>query len=401
MKRKLLSVVVSAIILSSTFIPTAAFAAETQTTYNVVSGDSLWRIAAAYKVSVSDLKSWNGLTSDVIYVGQTLKVSPIHIVQVGDTLWLISRKYGTTVDSLVKLNNLTTTTLKIGQVIKIAETAAPISVSTGTIEYKVVSGDNLSTLAKKYGTTVEDIMKLNNLTSTTIYVGQVLKIQGSLVQTPAPAPVPSAPVIETVNYKVVSGDNLWTLAQKYKTTVDAIMKTNMLVKDYVMPNQILTIPVNSNVATKPVGITMMTARVNSNYGDIYTWDNAMRLWTVGTTGTLRDLATGKTFNIRYYGGSNHSDIVTLTQQDTDIMKSIYGTWSWNNDHKRPMVLTFTKGGVNYQMAVSLTGMPHSSTDNYTNGMAGHCDLYFYNSVGHSDPVIDPVHQANILKANGR
>jgi hypothetical protein len=66
-----------------------------------------------------------------------------------------------------------------------------------------------------------------------------------------------------------------------------------------------------------------------------------------------------------------------------------------------MLLNFTKGGVSYQMAVSLTGMPHSSTDNYTNGMAGHCDLYFYNSVGHTDPVIDPVHQANILKANGK
>jgi LysM repeat protein len=342
MKKKLLSIVVAAVLLSSVFVPRIAHAAEVLTTYKVISGDSLWKISTTFKVSISDLKAWNGLTTDSIYVGQTLKVAPIHLVAAGDTLWIISRKYGITVDALMKLNNLTTANIYVGQVLKVAGTPASTSV-----------------------------------------------------------PVPAAPVIETVNYKIVSGDNLWTLAQKYGTTVDAIMKTNMLIVDYVMPNQILTIPVNSKEIVKPAGITMMAARANNSFGDIYTWENAMRLWTVGTTGILRDLGTGKTFNIRYYGGSNHSDIVTMAQQDTDIMQSIYGTWSWNNDHKRPMVLNFTKGGVNYQMAVSLTGMPHSSTDNYTNGMAGHCDLYFYNSVGHSEPAVDLIHQANILKANGQ
>lgn len=356
MKKRFLSILVASVIAASVFVPSLAKATGIATTYKVVSGDSLWKISTMFKVSISDLKLWNGLASDSILVGQTLKVAPIHVVAAGDTLWLISRKYGTTVDA---------------------------------------------------------IMKLNNLTAPTIYAGQVLKIGGSVVQAPIispapiqapsvePAPAPVAPVVQTVNYKVVSGDNLWTLAQRYKTTVDAIMKTNMLVVDYVMPSQILTIPVNSTEPAKTVGITMMKARINNNYGDIYTWENAMRLWTVGTVGVIRDLGTGKSFNVRYYGGSNHSDIVTMTQLDTDIMKSIYGSWSWNNTHKRPMVLTFTKGGINYQMAVSLTGMPHGSTDNYTNGMAGHSDLYFYNSLGHSSPVTDPIHQVNILKANGQ
>ncbi|MCM8710227.1 LysM peptidoglycan-binding domain-containing protein [Clostridium sp. SYSU_GA19001] len=331
MKKKLLSVLVSAIIFAGGFLSEAASAAVT--TYKVAAGDTLWKISRSFNVSVEDLKKWNNLSSDIISIGQTLKVAPIHVVVSGETLWIISRKYGITVDNL---------------------------------------------------------MKLNNLTSSAIYVGQVLNIAEITAKTPS---------VQTVNYKVVSGDNLWTLAKKYSTSVEAIIKTNMLVTDYVMPGQILTIPVNSTSIVKPVGITMMKARVNNSFGDIYTWENAMRLWTVGTTGTLKDLATGKTFNIRYYGGSNHSDIVTLTQEDTNIMQSIYGTWSWTK--KRPMVLSFTKGGTSYQMAVSLTGMPHSSTDSITNGMAGHCDLYFYNSVGHSDPVVDPVHQANILKANGQ
>jgi len=187
-------------------------------------------------------------------------------------------------------------------------------------------------------------------------------------------------------------------SKKHGTSINAIKKTNMLLSDSLMPKQILTVPVNSTKTTKPVGITMMRARANNNYGDIYTWENASRLWTVGTTGTLRDLGTGKSFKVKYYGGSNHSDLETLTQQDTNIMKSIFGTWSWSK--KRPMVLSFTKGGVNYQMAVSLTGMPHAGTSINNNGMNGHCDMYFYNSVGHSNPVIDSVHQNNILKANG-
>jgi LysM repeat protein len=414
MKRKLLSVIVSAIIVSGVFIPRAAQASESVTTYKVVSGDSLWKISTTFKISLADLKAWNGLTSDSIYAGQTLKVAPIHVVASGDSLWLISIKYGTTVEALMKLNNLTTANIYIGQVLKVAETSIQVPSIIPTpapapapvveaVTYKVAAGDSLWTIAQKYKTTIDALMKLNNLTSSNIYVGQVLKISETTAQTPtpAPAPAPTAPIIDTVNYKVVTGDNLWTLAQRYGTTVDAIMKTNMLVVDYVMPNQILTIPVNYKEAVKPIGITMMKMRANDSFGDIYTWENAMRLWTVGTTGTLRDLGTGRTFNVKYYGGSNHSDIVTLTQQDTDIMKSIYGTWSWNNTHKRPMVLSFTKGGVNYQMAVSLTGMPHGTTDNYTNGMDGHCDLYFYNSVGHSEPVTDPVHQANILKVNGQ
>jgi hypothetical protein len=66
-----------------------------------------------------------------------------------------------------------------------------------------------------------------------------------------------------------------------------------------------------------------------------------------------------------------------------------------------MVLTFTKGGVNYQMAVSLTAMPHGVETISNNDFEGHTDLYFYNSLGHANPVLDSVHQSNILKANGQ
>lgn len=333
LRNLILSVLVAIGVMSSTIV----FASEIPSTYNVVSGDTLWKISNNFNVSVDQLKKWNRLSNDIIYIGQTLKLTPVHVVQAGESLWSISRMYGTTIDNL---------------------------------------------------------MKLNNLSTNTIYVGQTLKIDGIVEQVPQ-----EVNKVETVNHVVKSGENLWTIAQKYNTSMDAIKKSNMLASDVLMPNQTLTVPVNSTEIVKPVGITIMKTRINDNFGDIYTWENAMRLWTTGTIGQVRDLETGKTFNVKYYGGSNHSDVVPVTKADTEIIQSIYGSWSWSK--KRPMVLNFEKGGVKYQMAVSLTGMPHSTTDIYDNGMNGHLDMYFYNSLGHSNEVIDQVHQSNVLKANGQ
>lgn len=261
-----------------------------------------------------------------------------------------------------------------------AFSTTPITSSHYTVRW----GDTLAKLSTKFNIPLSTLIKINGIQNPdTLISGQDLLIKD----------------ISTVNYTVQSGDTLWALAKKYNTSQYTIMQSNMLTVDTLMPNQILTIPVNSTEIVKPVGITMMKARKNNNYGDIYTWNNAMRLWTTGTYGTLKDLATGKTFNVKYYGGSNHSDIVPLTKTDTTTMKSIFGNWSWTN--KRPMVLYFTKGGVNYQIACSLIGMPHSTTDILDNGMDGQCCLYFYNSVGHSNPIIDPIAQANVLKANGQ
>lgn len=346
MKKKILALILASVLGSGLFVPSTAQAQTLNTTHKVVAGDSLWKISQKYNVAVDYLKKLNNLNSDMLQIEQILKVNVIHKVEAGDTLWLISRKYGTT---------------------------------------------------------VENIMKKNSLSSANLNIGQTLLIEGAASSTSQPQTVPSAPTnqVKTVNHKVVSGDNLWSLAKKYNTSMDTIKKSNLLVSDYLAPTQILTIPVNSTEIVKPVGITMMKARTNNNHGDIYTWENAMRLWTAGTEGTLKDIGTGKTFKVKYMGGSNHSDVEPLTQTDTNIMKSIYGSWSWNNTHKRPMVLTFTKGGVNYQMAVSLTAMPHGVETIANNGFEGHADMYFYNSLGHANPVIDSKHQANILKANGQ
>ena len=97
--------------------------------YIVKSGDSLWKIANQYGLTVAELKDLNNLTSDNLSVGQILEVPTLdnssnsddtYIVKSGDSLWKIANQYGLTVAELKNLNNLTSDNLSIGQVLKIS-----------------------------------------------------------------------------------------------------------------------------------------------------------------------------------------------------------------------------------------------------------------------------------------
>ncbi len=84
--------------------------------YIVQAGDSLWKIAVKYQVTIAQLREWNSLTTDVIYPGQHLyTLNPYHIVQSGDTLYGIAIKFQTTVDEIIKANQLQSLQLSIGQ----------------------------------------------------------------------------------------------------------------------------------------------------------------------------------------------------------------------------------------------------------------------------------------------
>lgn len=94
-----------------------------------------------------------------------------YVVRAGDSLWLIARRYDTTVDAIKNLNGLTSDLLNIGQILKI-----PASQNAPYVEYTVRPGDSLWLIARRYGTTVDAIKALNGLTSDLLNIGQVLRI---------------------------------------------------------------------------------------------------------------------------------------------------------------------------------------------------------------------------------
>ncbi len=151
------------------------------TTYTVKNGDSLWKIANQYGITVNELKSANGLTGDNLQVGQTLKIPSenggtitsdnTYTVKNGDSLWSIARTYNTTVDTLRRLNNLTSDILRVGQVLKVP------SSESGTLRtYTIQNGDSLWKIANEFDTTVSKLKELNGLTSNDLRVGQTLRI---------------------------------------------------------------------------------------------------------------------------------------------------------------------------------------------------------------------------------
>ena len=121
--------------------------------------------------------TWRALYNTYLGIGQNVP-SPgpdpepgtiTYVVQPGDSLWIIAQRYGTTVDAIKRLNGLSGDMLNIGQVLKIPAGQAP-----GYIEYTVRAGDTLWLLSRRYNTTVDAIKQLNGLSSDMLSIGQVL-----------------------------------------------------------------------------------------------------------------------------------------------------------------------------------------------------------------------------------
>ncbi len=202
--------------------------------YTVQKGDSLYSIAKKFNTTVDALKDANNLTNNNLAIGQILIIpskevenNGNYIVVAGDTLYKIANKFNTTVDAIKALNNLSNNTLSIGQSLKIPTQE---NANDNYQTYTVVKGDNLYSIAKKFNTTQDAIMKLNNLSSNLLSIGQTLKI---------PTNDNSSTNYQT--YIVQKGDSLWSIAKKFSTTVDNIKKLNNLSSNLLSIGQTLKI----------------------------------------------------------------------------------------------------------------------------------------------------------------
>ena len=200
--------------------------------YTVKSGDSLYSIAQKYSTTVSELKQLNNLPSNLLSIGQVLRLpttttptNKTYTVKSGDSLYSIAKAYNTTVSELKQLNNLTSNLLSIGQVLRLPTTTATPTNKT----YTVKSGDSLYSIAKAYNTTVSELKQLNNLTSNLLSIGQVLRL-------PTTATTPT-----NKTYTVKSGDSLYSIAKAYNTTVSELKQLNNLTCNLLSIGQVLKI----------------------------------------------------------------------------------------------------------------------------------------------------------------
>ncbi len=176
--------------------------------------------------TIDELKKVNNLTSNQLSIGQILKVpvkeidlgdTELYQVKKGDTLYGIANKYGITLKELKTINNLTTDTLAIGQLLNV-----PSGLSLGS-SYMVNSGDTLYNIAKKFGVSVSKLKEVNKLENNMLSIGQKLVI----------------PLIDDTTYVVKKGDTLYKIARDFNTTIDELKKLNNLVNDTLSIGQIL------------------------------------------------------------------------------------------------------------------------------------------------------------------
>lgn len=234
-------------------------------TYRVRSGDTLSGIARRWHITVKSIVQGNRLRSDRLRQGQRLVLtvpnvarSPIaeprmtqstssshaiHAVRRGDTLSSIAGRYGVTVDAIKAANRLRSNALQVGQRLRIPKKGEPAV--TGTI-YTVQSGDTLSSIAGKYSVSVTKLKRLNRLSDSSIKPGDRLEIPEADAPKAPPEPATAASPSSTVHI-VAAGDTLSGIARTYGTTVQKLRSANGLRSSRLQRGQRLVIPATASM----------------------------------------------------------------------------------------------------------------------------------------------------------
>jgi tyrosinase len=236
--------VTSVLFASLPFAAPAAAQASCGDRYTVVRGDTLRKIAAACGTTVAALQRANPeiTNPNVISVGQVLMLpgalirgtgsEDIYIVKKGDTLAKLATRFDTTIDRLLALNKSITNRNLIYEGQRLAvpngNAPAPAPAPAPGQTYVVVRGDTLRSIAARFGTTVDEILKLNPdiKDANKIVVGQRIVL-------------PSA----VTSYVVVKGDTMRLIASRFNTTVAKLLELNPTIKDanLIFPGQVIKV----------------------------------------------------------------------------------------------------------------------------------------------------------------
>lgn len=206
--------------------------------YEVQKGDNLGAIAEKYDVNLADLKKWNGLKSNNVALGRTLKIkSDVDTSKISKDVKVIP--------AVEK---------KSEEAIAAADDKEKVATPQ---EYVVAAGDNLGSIAKKFGTTIAELKELNGLTSNNIGLGKTLVISKEVPAIEETANVNTAIAsnisIESFkkgaaskkiseDYYVKKGDSLYSISKKYPgVTISDIKKWNGIKDGDIKPGMKLKI----------------------------------------------------------------------------------------------------------------------------------------------------------------
>ena len=250
-------------------------------------GDTLSGIALRYKISVKQLRRWNRLRGDKVFEGQRLKLWPpdssvCYVVRSGDTLSEIAAQCGVSLSTLRRLNHIYKDRIYPGQKIKLALSSEKTEVEDEPFEYVVKKGDNLSAVAQRFDVGLRLLRQLNHLKSDRIYPGQRLQLRPSsldeAIYVVRPGETLSSIALKyriklpelvelndiegskifvgqklrlkttPVNIHIVErGDALWEIARAYGMSVRELKRLNGLTTNRIYPGQELYLSVKQPV----------------------------------------------------------------------------------------------------------------------------------------------------------
>ena len=155
-----------------------------------------------------------------------------YIVHRGDTLYSISRKFNIPVEELKTINNLTSNSLSIGQILLVPK--ENVDIDEEIIEdnypiYTVQRGDSLWKIAREFDIPVNKLIEANNLSNLTLQVGQQLIIPTEKIN------------YEENTYIVKKGDTLWSIARENNVSVSELKEINNLASNMLSIGQVLKI----------------------------------------------------------------------------------------------------------------------------------------------------------------
>ncbi len=243
--------------------------------YTVREGDTLTAIAKRSGTTAARIAADNALADPSrIRAGQVLRLagpagapaSPAaaptgtsYTVRDGDTVSSIAKRHGTTVAAVVAANGLDSRAfIRAGQTLTVpgassASAPAPAAApSTPATSYTVATGDTVSSIARRHGTTVAAVVAANGLDSRAfIRAGQILTLPGSASASASAAPAaPPAPASTGASYTVRTGDTVAAIAKRHGTTVAAVVAANGLdSRAFIRAGQTLTVPGAATAST--------------------------------------------------------------------------------------------------------------------------------------------------------